>query len=739
MRALAACLLVLAATTASLAGLPSGFTETIVVSGLGEIRSFDWTPSGDLWVAVGQGRVYVCRPGVAPILALQIAVEPTYEHGLNALAVDPDFATNHYIWLYYTAKEPTRNRLSRFTAVGDTLVSETVMLESPPLSNFFHTGGCLRFAKDKTLFLGMGEDNQAALAQDPHELRGKILHLQRDGSPAPDNPYLDGVSGDPRVWALGLRNPFRCNIHPVTGDFYVADVGAGTFEEIDIGLPGANFGWPQVEGPAPRGVPGYVYPIYSYDHSAPGAEAIIGGVHAGLGDFAPQYEGDYFFGDWALGKLWRMKLDATNAMTSVELFSDQAPAVVELRFGPDHALYYASNWGTLRRIAYVASGNRPPAAVAAASVDEGAAPLAVTFDASGSWDPDQDALAFDWDLGDGTLDQGATVHHAYPSGVWNARASVTDSGGNIAASPWVRIVSGNERPSAALGAPSGQPYTAGQTIFYEGTGSDPEDGTLPCANFTWRVVRNHGGHAHAFQGPLQGTCQGSFTTADRGESFPDETYDVLLSAADSGSPLGSVGSLAGTAAARVAPATASVTYATQPLPDLNLALDGTVFTAPLTETSVVNFVRTVRALEPQLRPDGHTWRWLSWSDSGERKHEVRAPAGGGTFVATFGCDVLDEVKQLRVGKATGGRVTLSWQAMTDPCLRTDALRYQIYVATSLTPASTPGSFPVDPAFTLAGSTSVNTLTRSTGPATEFYLVVGAGTDGRNGPVGHYGF
>jgi glucose/arabinose dehydrogenase len=740
-RALAACVLVLVTTTAGRAALPSGFTETIVVSGLGDIRSFDWTPSGDLWIATGQGAVWIWRGG-SPILARQIPVESTFEHGLNSLEIDPDFATNHHIWLYYTAPSPVRNRLSRFTVSGDSLVSETVMLEGPVLSDLVHTGGCMRFSPDKRLFLAMGEDAQgSAVSQDPHELRGKILRIQRDGTPSPDNPYLDGVSGDPRVWAMGLRNPFRCDVHPVTGDLYVADVGAGSFEEIDIGLPGANFGWAAIEGPSPAAVPGYVYPIYSYDHSAPGAEAIIGGDHAGPGDFAPEYEGDYFFADWALGRLWRMRLDATNAVTTVDLFTDTMQSPVELRFGPDGSLYYASqSTGSIRRIAYVASGNRPPVAVATASADQGAAPLQVTLDASGSSDPELGALTTAWDFGDGSIGQGAIAGHGYAAGVWIARATVTDTTGSSAQSPSLRIVSGNARPTAALAAPpASTPYTAGQTIPYQGTGSDAEDGTVPCAGFTWRVVRNHAGHSKAHQGPLQGTCQGSFTTADRGESFPDETYDVILTVQDSGAPLGSAGRLSGSAATRITPTTATVTFATQPLPDLSLALDGVVIAPPHTDTSVVNFARTVRALEPQARPDGHTWRWVSWSDSGARKHEVRTPAGGGTFVATFGCDLLEAVHGLQVSKANGGAVALSWQPVNDTCLRSDSQRYQLYVAPTPVPASPPGAFPADPAFALVGSTSVNAYTRQPGAASEFYLVVGMGTDDRRGPVEHYGF
>jgi glucose/arabinose dehydrogenase len=193
MRLLAASLVVLAAASSGRAGLPSGFTESVVVSGLADVRSFDWTPSGDLWIAEGQGKVWVYRNGSPPILALQIPVEHTNEHGLSSLTVDPDFATNHHVWLYYTAPTPARNRLSRFTVVGDMLVSETVMIEGPPLSNSFHTGGCLRFAQDGTVFLAMGEDNQGSLlAQDPMSCAARSSGSSATARPRRTTPTSTG-------------------------------------------------------------------------------------------------------------------------------------------------------------------------------------------------------------------------------------------------------------------------------------------------------------------------------------------------------------------------------------------------------------------------------------------------------------------------------------------------------------------------------------------------------------------
>ena len=128
-------------------------------------------------------------------------------------------------------------------------------------------------AADKTLFVSTGDDLQKSdTSQNKHDIRGKFLRIQRDGSPASDNPFIGGEDGDPRVWAYGLRNPWRCNLQPESGTPFIGDVGASRFEELNVGVVGANYGWPFTEGPEPPGMDGITYPIYSYPHTDPNGQ-----------------------------------------------------------------------------------------------------------------------------------------------------------------------------------------------------------------------------------------------------------------------------------------------------------------------------------------------------------------------------------------------------------------------------------------------------------------------------------
>src|SRR5262249_11307479 len=157
----------------------------------------------------------------------------------------------------------------------------------------------------------------------------------------------------PEVFTYGLRNPYRFSIQPVSGTLFIGQVGEDTWEALYQGIPGANYGWPTVEGPAPPGVPGVTYPIYSYNHNGQGA-AIMAGDHMVTGNFPPQYVGNYFFGDFVLGNIYRLVLDSDNQVISNEVFVSGVPFPVHIRVGPDGALYYASiNFETIYRTAYV--------------------------------------------------------------------------------------------------------------------------------------------------------------------------------------------------------------------------------------------------------------------------------------------------------------------------------------------------------------------------------------------------
>ena len=175
------------------------------------------------------------------------------------------------------------------------------------------------------------------------------------------------------------------------------------------------------------------------------------------------------------------------------------------------------------------------------------APRPAILDGSGSFDADGDSLSYSWDLGDGNSDTNAIVMHSYPQGVYSAELTVDDSNGGMNTAPGVRIVSGNERPSAAVTQPADQTrYNAGQTFSFSGTGMDPEEGAIPCAQFTWKAALHRQDFVHAFFGPVQGICSGSFTIPVSGVTSPDVFYRVTLAVSDTGNPVGAEAVLIGT-------------------------------------------------------------------------------------------------------------------------------------------------------------------------------------------------
>jgi len=238
------------------------------------------------------------------------------EFGALGIALDPDFANNGRIYLYYTnytaATDSYAARLSRFTSVDDGVTfdpSTEEILISIPLSAQYHVGATLRFGPDGYLYIAVGEGftatpGVAGSAQDPFDLKGKFLRIDVDGTAPyeipPDNPFADGVAGAPEVWALGFRNPFRWNFDSATGDIWMGDVGSNETEEVNIVVKGANYGWGIVEGTSCWRVPtcdqtGLTPPTYSYPH-APGSNAIVGGF-VYHGSAFPTLDGHYFFGD----------------------------------------------------------------------------------------------------------------------------------------------------------------------------------------------------------------------------------------------------------------------------------------------------------------------------------------------------------------------------------------------------------------------------------------------------------
>ena len=263
------------------AAYPSGFSEVLVASTLSSPTAMAFAPDGRLFVCQQSGALRVIKNGTllgTPFLT--VGVNSSGERGLLGVAFDPDFANNNFVYIYYTATSPTvHNRVSRFTANGDVSTgTEDILMDLETLSATNHNGGAIHFGSDGMLYIATGENAVTANAQSFNNRLGKILRINSDGS-IPLNPFDPQTSGlNKAIWAMGLRNPFTFNFHPGNGRMHINDVGAGAWEEVNEGIPGANYGWSFHEGFG--GAPTYNDPLVAYHHSngTPTGRAITGGA-----------------------------------------------------------------------------------------------------------------------------------------------------------------------------------------------------------------------------------------------------------------------------------------------------------------------------------------------------------------------------------------------------------------------------------------------------------------------------
>jgi glucose/arabinose dehydrogenase len=305
------------AAPAAAATLPAGFTETSI-TGLNAPSAMEIAPDGRIFVAQQTGALRVIKNGaLLPTPFVSLNVDHSGERGLLGVAFDPNFATNNFVYVYYTVPgSPAHNRLSRFTAAGDTAQpgSEVVILELENLTTATnHNGGAIHFGPDGKLYMGVGENANGANAQSLSNRLGKILRKNADGTAPGDNPFVGSTTGpNQAIWALGLRNPFTFAFQPVTGRMFINDVGAATWEEVNDGIAGSNYGWPSTEGPTTA--PGIRGPIFAYGHGSSLSTgcAIAGGAfyNPATASFPSSYVGKYFFADLCSG--WVRMLDPAN-------------------------------------------------------------------------------------------------------------------------------------------------------------------------------------------------------------------------------------------------------------------------------------------------------------------------------------------------------------------------------------------------------------------------------------------
>src|SRR5690349_11404313 len=484
------------------ATLPTGFAETRIATGLSSPTAMAFAPDGRLFVTQQGGALRVIKNGALlsqPFMTL--SVNSSGERGLLGIAFDPDFASNGFLYVYYTTSaSPIHNRLSRFTASAanpDVVAagSEVQLLNLPTLSSATnHNGGAIHFGTDGKLYIAVGENANGSNSQSLSTTLGKILRVNRDGSIPSDNPFLAQTTGlNQAIWAMGLRNPYTFGIDPTNGRIHVNDVGEGTWEEVNQGIAGSNYGWPQVEGNNPPNVSGMRYPLYVYSHDGSTC-AIAGGAfyRPTSSTFPAEYAGRYFFGDYCAGFI-RM-LSPPN-YTSAADFASGISSLVDIEVHPDGSLYYlARGGGELFRVQY--TGNIAPTISSQPASTTVAAGQQASFAVTASGTA---PLQYQWqrngvNIGGATASSYSFTTVPADNGAM-FRAVVSNAAGSATSNAATLTVLSNNAPTGTITSPAaGTTYRGGQQFTFAGSGTDPEDGNLPPGAFTWQVDFHHDDH-----------------------------------------------------------------------------------------------------------------------------------------------------------------------------------------------------------------------------------------------------
>jgi glucose/arabinose dehydrogenase len=593
---------------------PTGFVDERISDNWNIPIGLTFDKQGRMYVWEKAGKIFMVENGVKnpiPVIDISKEVLDHNDHGLNGVALDPDFLNNGYIYLLYSVKrhyvlhfgtsaydstnadgfKTTIGRLTRYTlnkangfrTVNESsrkvLIGESISTGIPILVDN-HGVGSLVFGTDGTLLVTAGD---AAFASDPpgddsrnswfleavsmgiitadqnvnayrsqllNSLNGKMIRIDpTTGNGIASNPFYESNnprSARSRIWAYGLRNPFRFAIQPNTGSsnpadgnpgtIFVGDVGWSHREEINIiSKGGQNFGWPAYEGLSFTNEP-YSEPTYKPNNPVlpvvewrgPLAQALVNGEVYGVGsaqfkgkpftgsasigglfytmsNFPEPYKNLYFQGDYDYkGWVKAFRFDEKNNPVEVIDFTDMVSPTCFALNPADGGIYYISylfpDIHEVRRLSYNPYANLRPVIVAEATPLYGASPLTVNFMASDSRDPENGPLSFFWDFGDGKSSDLANPTHTYVAEstepqIFKATIKVTDNTGKSDTKIF-QIYVNNTPPkivSTSVDKIRSFDNTSDFTVNLAASVTDKEQTDL---SYQWIVVLHHDEHTH---------------------------------------------------------------------------------------------------------------------------------------------------------------------------------------------------------------------------------------------------
>ncbi len=319
-----------------------------VVDELDEPWSLAWLPDGRMLVTEQKGRLRIVTAGgeVSPPIKGLPKVAYGNQGGLLDVIVDPSFESNRTI--YFSYSEPgeggTGTAVARAVLDGDQLADVKVLFRQfPKTGSGKHFGSRLVIARDGTLFITIGERGQRKRAQDTTVNRGQVIRIHTDGRIPENNPFVGKTGYRPEIWSYGHRNPQGAALHPETGNLWIHEHGAAGGDEVNIPLPGRNYGWPVIAyGRHYSGAkigegshkPGMEQPVYYWDPSiAPSGMAFY------TGDKFPEWKGNLLIGALKFRLVARLTLDGETVRDEERLLKGVGERIRDVRQGPDGYVY----------------------------------------------------------------------------------------------------------------------------------------------------------------------------------------------------------------------------------------------------------------------------------------------------------------------------------------------------------------------------------------------------------------
>jgi glucose/arabinose dehydrogenase len=321
------------------------FRVETVIANLEVPWSIVWAPDGRMLFTERIGRVRVYENGKLrpqPLFTVP-DVEQTGESGLMSIALHPQFASNHLLYLSYAFKaaDGQRVRVVRYRETPTGFSERTVILDDLPAAQY-HAGCRLRFGPDNKLYVTTGDATKRELAQRLDSLAGKVLRLNDDGTVPADNPFVGQSNARPEIWSYGHRNSQGIDWQPGSNLLFETEHGPSGFDgpgggdEVNIIEKGKNYGWPIIHHKQTG--PGMESPLLEYTPACAPASGMFY-----RGSAFPEFRGNFFFGCLVGQRIIRVVLDGRRVVTQENLLEGKYGRIRDVAEGPDGYLYFSTS------------------------------------------------------------------------------------------------------------------------------------------------------------------------------------------------------------------------------------------------------------------------------------------------------------------------------------------------------------------------------------------------------------